>query len=97
MTKALLEAESEGEARRAAAAVPLPALAVPASLHASLMARLDRLGPAKEMAQIGWLMHPRTLLEPAAAGHGHAGRCPGKITSRGINSGVVGPFSPRRH
>jgi predicted ATPase len=26
---------------------------VPASLHASLMARLDRLGPAKEMAQIG--------------------------------------------
>ena len=30
------------------AAVPSPALAVPASLHASLMARLDRLGPAKE-------------------------------------------------
>src|SRR5262249_1276967 len=29
------------------------ALAVPASLHASLMARLDRLGPAKEVAQIG--------------------------------------------
>jgi predicted ATPase len=26
---------------------------VPASLHASLMARLDRLGPAKEVAQIG--------------------------------------------
>jgi predicted ATPase len=53
MTKAVLEAESEGEAKRAAAAVPSPALAVPASLHASLMARLDRLGPAKEMAQIG--------------------------------------------
>src|SRR5262245_62915457 len=30
-----------------------PALAVPASLHASLMARLDRLGPAKEVAQSG--------------------------------------------
>jgi predicted ATPase len=28
-------------------------LSVPASLHASLMARLDRLGPAKEVAQIG--------------------------------------------
>ena len=26
---------------------------MPASLHASLMARLDRLGPAKEVAQIG--------------------------------------------
>ncbi len=53
MTKAVLEAESEPEARRTAAWVPSPGLAVPASLHASLMARLDRLGPAKELAQIG--------------------------------------------
>jgi class 3 adenylate cyclase/tetratricopeptide (TPR) repeat protein len=53
MTKAVLEAESEGGARRTAAAIPSPVLAVPASLHASLMARLDRLGPAKELAQIG--------------------------------------------
>jgi len=53
MTKAVLEAESEGAARRTVATVPSPALAVPASLHASLMARLDRLGSAKEVAQIG--------------------------------------------
>jgi class 3 adenylate cyclase/tetratricopeptide (TPR) repeat protein len=53
MTKAVLEAESEGDARKTAAAVPSSAIAVPASLHASLMARLDRLGPAKEVAQIG--------------------------------------------
>ena len=53
MTKAVLEAVGEGEAGRTAAAVPSPALAVPASLHASLMSRLDRLGPAKEVAQIG--------------------------------------------
>ena len=53
MTKAVLEAEGEGEARQVAAAVSSPALAVPASLHASLMARLDRLGAAKEVAQIG--------------------------------------------
>jgi predicted ATPase len=53
MTKAVLEAGSEDEARRAAALVPSPAMAVPPSLHASLMARLDRLGPAKELAQIG--------------------------------------------
>ena len=53
MTKAVLEAEGEVEARRTVAAIPSPALAVPASLHASLMARLDRLGPAKEVAQIG--------------------------------------------
>jgi predicted ATPase len=53
MTRAVLEAESEGDARSTAAAVPSSFLAVPASLHASLMARLDRLGPAKEVAQIG--------------------------------------------
>ena len=53
MTKAVLEAEGEGAAARMVAAAPSPALAVPASLHASLMARLDRLGPAKGVAQIG--------------------------------------------
>ena len=53
MTKAILEAEGEGAARRTTAGVPPTAMAVPASLHASLMARLDRLGPAKEVAQIG--------------------------------------------
>ena len=53
ITKAVLEAESEGEALRTVASVPSAAVQVPASLHASLMARLDRLGPAKEVAQIG--------------------------------------------
>jgi tetratricopeptide (TPR) repeat protein len=53
MTKAVLEAGSEKEAQRTVATVPSTALAVPASLHASLMARLDRLGPPKEVAQIG--------------------------------------------
>jgi class 3 adenylate cyclase/predicted ATPase len=32
---------------------PLPPLAIPANLHDSLMARLDRLAPVKELAQIG--------------------------------------------
>ena len=53
LTKAVLEAENEGDGRRIVAAVPSPGLAVPGSLHASLMARLDRLGPTKELAQIG--------------------------------------------
>ena len=53
MTKAVLEAESEGAARRTVAAAPSPAFAVPASLHASLMARLDRLGEPRRVAQIG--------------------------------------------
>ena len=53
ITKAVLEAENEGATERAVAAIPSPSVAVPASLHASLMARLDRLGSAKEVAQIG--------------------------------------------
>jgi predicted ATPase len=53
MTKAVLEAEGEGAAERAIGVVPSPPLAVPASLHAPLMARLDRLGRAKEVAQVG--------------------------------------------
>jgi class 3 adenylate cyclase len=55
MTKAVLE--SAGQRDRVAAvlaATSLDAPSVPATLYASLMARLDRLGPAaKEVAQIG--------------------------------------------
>jgi predicted ATPase len=54
MAKAVLEAESQRAAEQTAAAIPSAAVAVPATLHASLMARLDRLGgPAKEIVQIG--------------------------------------------
>ena len=52
ITKAVLEVGGQEAAERAIAAIPSPS-AVPASLHASLMARLDRLGSAKEVAQIG--------------------------------------------
>lgn len=53
ITKAVLESGCEGEALRTESAASSPSAAVPASLHASLMARLDRLGPAKEVAQVG--------------------------------------------
>ena len=53
MTKAVLETGSEAAAAQAISMAPSPALALPASLHASLMARLDRLGQAKDVAQIG--------------------------------------------
>ena len=53
MTKAVLDAEGESDAQRAFAAGPTPVVAVPASLQASLMSRLDRLGPAKNVAQVG--------------------------------------------
>jgi len=32
---------------------PLPSVAIPSSLQASLLARLDRLAPTREIAQIG--------------------------------------------
>ena len=44
ITKAVLEAESHGAAENTLAAIPFSAFEVPASLHASLLARLDRLG-----------------------------------------------------
>jgi class 3 adenylate cyclase/tetratricopeptide (TPR) repeat protein len=52
LTKSVLE--SGAQAPSALSAVPHPAVSVPATLHASLMARLDRLGPiAKDIAQAG--------------------------------------------
>ena len=55
LTKAVLESGDPGNRVAAVlAASPLPELAIPATLHASLISRLDRLGPsAKEVAQIG--------------------------------------------
>ena len=55
LTKAVLEsADRENRVAAVLAASPGPALAIPATLHASLIARLDRLGTApKEVAQVG--------------------------------------------
>jgi len=53
LTKAVIEAGGQND-RGVIAATPQLTLAVPATLHASLMARLDRLGASsKEVAQIG--------------------------------------------
>ncbi|HEX3414020.1 MAG TPA: AAA family ATPase, partial [Stellaceae bacterium] len=55
LTKAVLEAGGFGDRiARVLAASALPDLAIPPALHASLIARLDRLGPiSKEIAQVG--------------------------------------------
>lgn len=54
LTKAVLEAGILCDAGdRYTLAGPLPSVAIPATLHDSLMARLDRLAPVKEVAQIG--------------------------------------------
>ncbi len=55
LTKAVLESRAQDAA--ALSPVSHPTLYIPQTLHASLMARLDRLGPAaKEVAQIGAAM-----------------------------------------
>jgi hypothetical protein len=55
LTKAVVEARvGDGDEANTLTRVPPSALAIPATLHASLMARLDRLGAVtKEVAQIG--------------------------------------------
>jgi len=55
LTKAVLERDDQEDRVSAVlSASPIAALAVPATLHASLIARLDRIGPvARETAQIG--------------------------------------------
>jgi class 3 adenylate cyclase/predicted ATPase len=53
MTKAVLDAEGVSDAQRGAAGEAARFVSVPASLQASLMSRLDRLGAAKEVAQVG--------------------------------------------
>jgi class 3 adenylate cyclase/predicted ATPase len=52
LTKAVLEGRLLKEERdRYVLTAPLPPLAIPATLHDSLIARLDRLSPIKEVAQ----------------------------------------------
>jgi class 3 adenylate cyclase/predicted ATPase len=51
VTKTVMDARP---VRQSGSVTPRPSLSVPPTLHASLMARLDRIGPAaKEIAQIG--------------------------------------------
>ena len=71
LTKAVLEsAEQEDRVAAVLTTTSLAALSVPATLHASLLARLDRLGPAaKEIAQVGAVLGREfayELIEPVA-------------------------------
>jgi predicted ATPase len=71
LTKAVLESAAQGDqVVGVPATTSLTAQPVPATLHASLMARLDRLGPAaKEIAQIGAVLgrdFAYELIQPVA-------------------------------
>ncbi len=71
LTKAVLESAAQGDrVAMLLGAASVAALSVPATLQASLLARLDRLGPAaKEIAQIGAVLGREfayELIEPVA-------------------------------
>jgi class 3 adenylate cyclase/predicted ATPase len=54
LTKAVLESGTlQSDRDRYVLTAALPSLAIPTTLHASLMARLDRLSPVREIAEIG--------------------------------------------
>jgi hypothetical protein len=89
MTKAILKAGSDGEAWRIVGTVPRPALAVPASLHASLMARLDRLGAAKEVAQVGAAIGREFAYALLAAAAGKPEAELGSALDRLVNAGLL--------
>ena len=87
LTKAILEAGAQGsDAARELSLAPVNT--VPAVLYASLMARLDRLGAAKEIAQIGAAIGRECTYELLAAVSGFEAAALvdaiGKLTSAGL-------------
>jgi class 3 adenylate cyclase/predicted ATPase len=90
LTKAVLEAGALGEGgRKIITTIPPSALAIPATLHASLIARLDRLGPlAKEVAQVGAVIgreFPYELLASVAQRSEHDLQAAlGRLTDAGL-------------
>ncbi len=67
---------------------PLAPLAIPATLHDSLLARLDHLGPAREVAQLAAVIgreFSRELLDAVAPMHGEAlGDALGQLVKAGL-------------
>ena len=99
LTKTVLEALAGGDNDEGApAGACRSALAIPARLHASLMARLDRLGPAKEIAQIGAVIgreFPYELLGVVAGKR--SGVAGGAGPAFGGEAGVSPGHAARRH
>jgi class 3 adenylate cyclase len=89
MTKAVLEAGTE-RGGEIAASVPPAGLGVPATLQASLMARLDRLGPvAKGVAQIGAAIGREFSYELAAAAGEFSAERLQEALQRLVDAGLV--------
>jgi class 3 adenylate cyclase/predicted ATPase len=89
MTKAVLEAGAE-RGREIATLVPRARLGVPATLQASLMARIDRLGPAaKGVAQLGAAISREFSYELAASVSDLSEEVLQKALQRLVDAGLV--------
>ena len=89
MTKAVLEAGAE-RGREIATLVPRARLGVPATLQASLMARIDRLGPAaKGVAQLGAAIGREFSYELAASVSDLSEEVLQKALQRLVDAGLV--------
>src|SRR5262249_15824513 len=88
MTKSVLEADSDPVV---IASVPASSLGIPATLHASLLARLDRLGPpAKQVAQAGAAIGRDFSYELLAASVGEFSESPlNEALPRLVEAGLV--------
>lgn len=98
LTKAVLESgllEDAGD--RWILPAPLPPLAIPSSLQDSLMARVDRLGPAKEVAQLAATLGRSFSRELLAAVSPFGRRELDEALSKLVAAGLIYPqgLSPR--
>ncbi len=90
LTKTVMESgllEDKGDHYELAG--PLPPLAIPATLHDSLMARLDRLAPVKEVAQIGAVVGREFSHELLVAVAPMSGNLLGDALEQLVNSELV--------
>ena len=100
LTKAVLELGlMREEGGRYVLAGPLPAMAIPSTLHGSLLARLDRLAPVKEVAQVGAVIgrefDHRVLAAVAPLPEDRLGSALEELTAAELSS--VAASRPRRY
>ncbi len=92
LTKTVLESDFlKEEQDRFTLAGPLPRLAVPSTLHGSLMARLDNLGWVKDVAQIGAALGRHFSFELLSAVYAGSGPQLRRALARLSGAGLIHP------
>jgi predicted ATPase/class 3 adenylate cyclase len=94
LTRAILE---DGEAVLRAGGATLDALSVPTRLQAFLLSRLDRLGPARDVAQVGAAIGREFPYDLLAAVAGKPAAALDAALGRLVEAGVVSPKDAPAH